>query len=124
MNTNRKQYLKNIEIEIINAIDELEGNTTEQKLQTMIDRFDSEYNYANNKLRTPIRQQRFAEWLQGGAIDIPLYWSEVNEMAKRVHETDLITDFEFEKIHDNYFSHMAYHSLRVAEKFNINLNNL
>ncbi len=124
MNTNRKQYLKNIEVEIINAIDELEGNTTAEKLQTMVNRFDSEYNYHNNKLRTPNRQQRFGEWLQGGAIDIPLYWSEVNEMAKRVHETDLITDFEFEKIQDNYFNHMAYHSLRVAEKFNINLNNL
>ena len=42
MNTNRKQYLKNIEVEIINAIDELEGNTTAEKLQTMVNRFDSE----------------------------------------------------------------------------------
>jgi hypothetical protein len=123
LNTNTKKYKENISIEIFKALDDC-GDTHREKLQTMVDRFDKEFNYKNNQLRYPNLQDRFADWLQGGAIDLPLYYYDITKMARRVHETALFTDKEVEKIHENFYNHMAVHCLRLATEYKINLNNL
>ena len=64
------------------------------------------------------------EMLQGGAIDIPLYYYQITELAKRVHQTEVLTEKETEKIHKNFFNHIGAHCLRLATEYNINYNNL
>jgi hypothetical protein len=121
MRTNTKQYLKNISIEIFNAIEDLDGSTKKEKLETMVKRFNQEYNYKNNKLRWPNLQQRFTHWLQGLPLDLPFNWYDVRKLALRVHETDELTEKQYLKIEENYWNHMSFHCLKLARKYNIDL---
>ncbi len=124
LRTNTKQYQENIAKEIFKMLDDDLGDTHREKLITMLDRFDKEFNYKNNKLRYPMLHERFANWLQGGAIDIPLYYYDITKLAKRVHETAVLTEKETEKIHKNFFNHISAHCLRLATEYKINYNNL
>jgi hypothetical protein len=122
MKTNTKQYLKNISIEIFDAIEDLEGNTKKEKLQTMVKRFDQEYNYKYNKLRCPNLQQRFSQWLQGLPLNLPYDCYDIRKLAQRVHETDELTEKQYLKIEQNYWNHISFHCLKLARKNNIDLN--
>ena len=124
LNTNTKQYKENIATEIFKMLDDSSGDTHREKLITMLDRFDKEFNYKNNKLRHPMLHERFANWLQGGAINIPLYYYDMTKLAKRVHETAVLTQKETEKIHKNFYNHISAHCFRLATEYNINYNNL
>ena len=124
LNTNTKQYRENIAVEIFKMLDDSFGDTNREKLITMLERFDKEFNYKNNKLRHPILHIRFSNWLQGGAIDIPLYYYDITKLAKRVHETAVLTQKETDKIHENFYNHISAHCLRLATEYKINYNNL
>ena len=124
LNTNTKQYKENIATEIFEMLDDSFGDTNREKLITLLERFDKEFNYKNNKLRHPMLHERFANWLQGGAINIPLYYYQITELAKRVHETEVLTEKETEKIHKNFYNHIGAHCLRLATEYKINYNNL
>jgi len=124
LNTNTTRYKENIATEIFKMLDDDLGDTNREKLITMLDRFDKEFNYKNNKLRYPMLHERFSNWLQGGAIDIPLYYYDITKLAKRVHETAVLTDKETDKIHENFYNHIGAHCLRLATEYNINYNNL
>tara|TARA_R110000765_G_scaffold13590_2_gene40622 strand:- start:22351 stop:22776 length:426 start_codon:yes stop_codon:yes gene_type:complete len=123
LNTNTKQYRENLATEIFKMLADC-GDTNREKLQTMVDRFDKEFNYKNNKLRYPNLIDRFSNWLQGGAISIPLYYYDITKLAKRVHQTAVLTDKETEKIHENFYNHISAHCFRLATEYNINYNNL
>jgi len=124
LNTNTKQYRENIAVEIFKMLDDSFGDTNREKLITMLERFDKEFNYKNNKLRHPMLHERVANWLQGGAIDIPLYYYDITKLAKRVHETAVLTQKETDKIHENFYNHISAHCLRLATEYKINYNNL
>jgi len=124
LNTNTKQYRENIAVEIFKMLDDSFGDTNREKLITMLERFDKEFNYKNNKLRHPMLHERFSNWLQGGAIDIPLYYYDITKLAKRVHETAVLTQKETDKIHENFYNHISAHCLRLATEYKINYNNL
>ena len=124
LNTNTKKYRENIAVEIFKMLDDSFGDTNREKLITMLERFDKEFNYKNNKLRHPMLHERFSNWLQGGAIDIPLYYYDITKLAKRVHETAVLTQKETDKIHENFYNHISAHCLRLATEYKINYNNL
>ena len=124
LNTNTKRYKANINKEIFDAIEQEKGNTPAEKLATTIQRFNNEAGYKYNLLKFPNHQQRMANWLAGLPIGLPAYWDGVKALTCRVHESDLITDKEFEKVKYNFYNHMAFHILRLANDYDLNIKTL
>ena len=88
----------------------------EEKVNYIFERFEDEYNYENNKRRTPIFQLRFAEWLQGLSINLPYNYTEIIELSKKLLETDQVKNEE--RIIQNYWSFMALQIIRLNQKLN------
>ena len=124
LNTNSKRYRANINKEIFDAIEQEQGNTPAEKLATTIQRFNVEAGHEYNLLKFPNHQQRMANWLAGLPIGLPSYWDGVKDLTRRVHETDLITDFEFDIVCENFYYHMAYFILRLADDYDLKINTL
>ena len=87
--------------------------TDKEKVNIIFERFNSEYNYANNIRRTPNFQLRFAEWLQGLAINLPYNYNDIIELAKKLLETDKLKNEN--RIINNYWSFMAFQIIKLKE---------
>ena len=57
-----------------------------------------------------------AGWLSGLAIDIDYEKHDIIEVAKKLHETDYISDKKQEIIIQEWFNHLAYHLNRIFEE--------
>ena len=110
LRTNTKKYQENFKNYILSVIDRgdlpQDIKTDKEKVNFIFKRFEDEYNYENNKRRTPNFQLRFAEWLQGLAINLPYKYNEVIELAKKLLETDKLKNEK--AIINNYWSFMAF----------------
>jgi len=120
LKTNSKKYqenFKNYFLEVIESEDLPEYiKTDKEKVNFIFERFEDEYNHENNKRRTPILQLRFAEWLQGLAINLPYNYDDIIDLAKKLLETDQLKNED--KIINNYWSFMALQIIRLNEKLN------
>ena len=88
LRTNTKKYqenFKNYFLEVIKSQDLPEDiKTDKEKVNFIFERFNSEYNHANNIRRQPNFQLRFAEWLQGLAINLPYNYNDIIDYVQRV----------------------------------------
>ena len=120
LKTNSRKYqenFKNYFLEVIESEDLPEYiKTDKEKVNFIFERFEDEYNHENNKRRTPILQLRFAEWLQGLAINLPYNYDDIIDLAKKLLETDQLKNED--KIINNYWSFMALQIIRLNEKLN------
>ena len=120
LRTNTKKYqenFKNYFLEVIKSQDLPEDiKTDKEKVNFIFDRFNSEYNHANNIRRQPNFQLRFAEWLQGLAINLPYNYNDIIELAKKLLETDQLKNEN--RIINNYWSFMAYQIIKLKDNLN------
>ena len=120
LRTNTKKYqenFKNYFLEVIKSQDLPEDiKTDKEKVNFIFERFNSEYNHVNNIRKTPNFQLRFAEWLQGLAINLPYNYNDILELAKKLLETDQLKNEN--RIIKNYWSFMAYQIIKLKENLN------
>lgn len=120
MKTNSKKYQENFKNYFLQVIEseDLPSNikTDKDKINFVFDRFTKEYDYEYNRRRTPNYQMRLGEWLQTGALNIPLYYDEILELAKQLLETNTLKNED--TIKENYFPFMALQILRLKNKLN------
>ena len=120
LRTNTKKYqenFKNYFLEVIKSQDLPEDiKTDKEKVNFIFERFNSEYNHVNNIRRTPNFQLRFAEWLQGLAINLPYNYNDIIELAKKLLETDQLKNED--TIIKNYWSFMAYQIIKLKDNLN------
>ena len=120
LRTNTKKYqenFKNYFLEVIKSQDLPEDiKTDKEKVNFIFERFNSEYNHANNIRRQPNFQLRFAEWLQGLAINLPYNYNDILELAKKLLETDQLKNEN--RIIKNYWSFMAYKIIKLKDNLN------
>ena len=120
LRTNTKKYQENFKTYILEVIESedlpQDIKTDKDKVNFIFERFDSEYNYANNIRRTPNFQLRFAEWLQGLAVNLPYNYNDIIELAKKLLETDQLKNED--RIIQNYWSFMAFQIIKLKDKLN------
>ena len=120
LRTNTKKYQENFKtyfLEVIKGEDLPEDiKTDKEKVNFIFERFNSEYNHANNIRRQPNFQMRFAEWLQGLAINLPYNYDDIIELAKKLLETDQLKNED--TIINNYWSFMAYQIIKLKDNLN------
>ena len=120
LRTNTKKYQENFKtyfLEVIKSQDLPEDiKTDKEKVNFIFDRFNSEYNHANNIRRQPNFQMRFAEWLQGLAINLPYNYNDIIILAKKLLETDQLKNEN--RIINNYWSFMAYQIIKLKDNLN------
>ena len=120
LRTNTKKYqenFKNYFLEVIKSQDLPEDiKTDKEKVNFIFERFNSEYNHANNIRRQPNFQMRFAEWLQGLAINLPYNYDDIIELAKKLLETDQLKNEN--RIINNYWSFKAYQIIKLKDNLN------
>ena len=120
LRTNTKKYqenFKNYFLEVIKSQDLPEDiKTDKEKVNFIFERFNSEYTHANNIRRQPNFQLRFAEWLQGLAINLPYNYNDILELAKKLLETDQLKNEN--RIINNYWSFMAYQIIKLKDNLN------
>ena len=120
LRTNTKKYqenFKNYFLEVIKSQDLPEDiKTDKEKVNFIFERFNSEYNHTNNIRRQPNFQLRFAEWLQGLAINLPYNYNDILELAKKLLETDQLKNEN--RIIKNYWSFMAYQIIKLKDNLN------
>ena len=101
--------------------DECEGMNDSDKACYLWARFESEYNYANNRKRIPNLQARVAEWLSGLAIGIEYANAGIVALAEQWQGRTL-TDKQAERVIDNYFSFVAFKVMQLCKAHGININ--
>ena len=120
LRTNTKKYQENFKkyfLEVIKGEDLPEDiKTDKEKVNFIFERFNSEYNHANNIRRQPNFQMRFAEWLQGLAINLPYNYNDILELAKKLLETDQLKNED--TIINNYWSFMAFQIIKLKDNLN------
>lgn len=96
---------------------------TKMKLKYVLDRFNSEYNYKNNKLRYPNLELRFSEWLMGlpSVIYVPFNYFDIIETNKKLHNVKEFTKEQENRLIERNFHHWATHILRYARDMKIDL---
>ena len=104
MKLHHTEYKKNYKTFILNTIEE--GQTDAEKLQHILDRFESEYGFNVARMG---KQAAVAEWLSGLALDLPFYHDEIVQLAVEMGSVDgdSLTDRLRDRITDNYWSFMA-----------------
>ena len=104
MKLHHTAYKKNYKAFILSTIED--GETDAQKLQHILDRFDSEYGFNVTRMG---KQAAMAEWLSGLALDLPFYHDEIVQLAVDMGSVDgdSLTDRLRDRITDNYWSFMA-----------------
>lgn len=122
-NKDFKQY-------VINCINteayEIEAHTDRDKLKVVLDSFNREYNYLNNKKRFKNLVIRIAEWLKGGPtiISIEIWNEDIIKVAKEYKLLPKTTDNEEYNFVEYWFELVASTLLKLAKELRINTNYL
>jgi len=100
---------------------ECEGMNDSDKAAYLWARFESEYNYADNRKRIPNLQARVAEWLSGLAIGIAYTNADIVTLAEQWQGCKL-SDKQAARVIDNYFSFMAFKFMQLCKAHGVNIN--
>lgn len=101
--------------------------TNEEKLKEVLNAFNSEFNFEQNKRRYPNLQNRFAEWLQGAPSSFEVeYWNDgIIKLAKEWQSIPQdATEKQEQKILDNYYNFMACKFFQLCTRNKVSYSNL
>lgn len=101
--------------------------TNEEKLKEVLNAFNSEFNFEQNKKRYPNLQTRFAEWLQGAPSLFEIeYWNDgIINLAKEWQSIPQdATEKQEQKILDNYYNFMACKFFQLCTQNKVSYSNL
>ena len=118
-NTNTNNYKVKLHSYLLKHID-IDGNATKKLTALFLD-FDRVANHKYNLHRLPNDQERLMDYLQGlpSISMLPYAYNEILEFAKYVHETNVLTEKEENAIIQNFYSHVAFHLIKLAKKFDV-----
>lgn len=115
MRTNSNAYRDKIRPYILGAVYDYTGPDTDaDRARHIWARFLSEYNYPDNRRRTPNLQARVAEWLSGLPLNIAYTNADILALAEEWHGETVEGD-RADRIVENWFSHAAFHLLKAWE---------
>ena len=117
--TNTKIYKERINAYILDCIDSEDENqvkTPEDKMAYFFNRFEREYNHDFNKRMFPNLQNRIAQWLMGLPFNFEFNPHSILELTEKLHDCKL-TKKEEGVILNKYWEHLAFHILKLNEKF-------
>ena len=113
LRTNTKIYRERIKGYIISCIDSEDVHLSESdKIPYLMQRFESETRH--NIKRYPNDQDRMANWLAGLPFNFDFESHRILEVAQELHGCEL-TDKQEDTILNNWWNHLAYHILRLAQ---------
>lgn len=123
-NKDFKQYI----ISCINVeAYEIEAHTDRDKLKVVLDSFNREYNYLNNKKRFKNLAIRLAEWLKGGPtiISVEIWDEEIIKVAKeyKLLPCEITEDEEYNFV-EYWFELCASTILAIAKDNKISIDYL
>ena len=110
---------------LLNSID-FEGSN-EDKINFVLNSFNSEYNQDYNKRYIPNLQTRFAEYLQGlpSCLNIVFSNYDILQLAKSWEGLpENATEKQEDKILSNYFNFMAAKFFQLCKQNKVNYSNL
>lgn len=81
-------------------------------------RFDTEYNFKQNRQRYPMLQQRVAEWLAGLPLGIDYTYHDIIERSKAWHDMDF-TEEQAGKICENWFKFLAFKLVQMWQYYDV-----
>ena len=126
LRTNSKKFKANIKKYLLECIDQGFGENAPQygrysytnaRLRYLLDRFENEYLHDNNcKIHKGNMTAILSEWLSGLAINIDFYNWDIIEVAKKLHETDEISEDKQEKFISQWFDFLAHHLVMILEE--------
>ena len=126
LKTNTNFYKGRIANYIIDRIQAPHKNSPKEKLVQLLHHFDVEHNFANNKKRMPNLQDRLQYYLNCAPfiINLPVYYTDIIADCTKLHKAKALSEQEEVTLCNNYHKHLAYHILKLAEHYKINLTKL
>lgn len=126
MKTNTNAYKALIRAHILESIYDYEGEDSERaKAEWIFNKFAREYDYPDNRKRTPNDQARVAEWLAGLPLNIAYSNYDIIKLYEAWHgETigdDKAGDAKADRIIANWFNHVAFHLIKLWEDHGLKL---
>ena len=120
-NTKTKEYKAKIFNYILDCIDseDIELKTPKEKIDHFFERFESEFNYKNNRLRHPNFQDRIANYLMGLPFNFEFENYKILQLAEELHNCKL-TEKEEDKIIEKYWSHLAFKIIQLKKHIDNN----
>ena len=119
LRTNTNKYKANIKQYLIGCInyERTENCHDKGKLYYCSKRFIKEWvNPYEYRRQGGNVTKLLADWLSGLAIDIDFDNYDIIQAAKKLHETDYISDKKQEVIRREWFNHLAIHLNRIFEE--------
>lgn len=118
LRTNNNKYRAAIEDYILSCIEseDQELKTAKEKINHFFDRFNGEFNEWN-KGNFPNEQERVAAYLQGLPFGFAFTNNDIIKLAENLHDVDELTGLEIQTVLEQYWTHLAYHILRLKEKY-------
>lgn len=117
LNTKSAAYQNKLKAYILDSIqnDSKTLKTEREKLEYFNECFKSEFCCPQNLKRYPNHQERVKEYLMGPPSCINIAFTNYNilEIAKELHGVDTLTEHEEDAILERYFSHMAFHIVKM-----------
>jgi exopolyphosphatase/pppGpp-phosphohydrolase len=111
LKTNSKLYKQRIKAYILSCIDSEDVEIVDtDKIPHLMERFESETRH--NIKHYPNTQNRLSNWLAGLPFHFDYESHRVLEVAKQLHGCELTED---DTILENWWNHLAYHILKLAE---------
>ena len=120
MKTNSKAFRSQVQAHILAGLYDYDGPETEAaRARRIWDKFQSEYNYPENKRRIRNTQERVAEWLAGLPLNIEYTNGGIIALSESWHG-EKHSDKTAERVIENWFSLLAFNCLALWERNGIN----
>jgi hypothetical protein len=108
--TNSKQFRQLVQAHILAGVYDFEGDDT-AKARHIWARFNSEFNYSENRQRTPQTQARVADWLSGLPLHIACANWEILELTEAWRGEPLRAERAKDSALENWFNLLAFNLL-------------
>lgn len=113
--TNTKEFHGLVMSHLIAGAYDCEDMTESDVIAHTFNRFQSEYNYAQNRIRIPNTQARVAEWLSGLALSVAYTYHDIIVLSEQWHGCTL-SEKERDRACKQWFSMLAMHLMRAWRK--------
>lgn len=110
-NTNTNEFRQTVYKYLCDSVYDFEGNQAETA-KHICERFESEYNYKQNRQRLPNLQNRVAEWLAGLPLNIDYTYAGIIATAEKWHDCKL-TESQADMICERWFAFLAMRLLQL-----------
>jgi hypothetical protein len=118
-NTNTKEFTRKVWTHLKSGAYDVDENMTFAEFAAYSwERFDSEYNYEQNRRRYPQLQVRVKEWLSGLALTVACYNGDIVNVLEEWHDCQL-TDKQVDRLVLNWFNFLSFKLIQLWREYDI-----